>query len=182
MHFPISILKFSAFFLGLILISFNYSLFTFGHSRINFISVFPVFFILPISKSPFLSLSRIVGICWFTSIIVYSLLASPGFGLSRNNFISVFPVFYFIWQVSQSPFPSLFRIVNICVLREAHWVLLSSQCAVMHITRLIFLQYYWLFFNFSTFRHLGGGIDRWSILLNILNFFEFSIFRPLGRW
>ena len=88
-------LKIQCIFLGLILISFNYSLFTFGHSRINFISVFPVFFILPISKSPFLSLSRIVGICWFTSIIVYSLLASPGFGLSRNNFISVFPVFWY---------------------------------------------------------------------------------------
>ena len=48
---------------GYLLISFNYSLFTFGLSRINFISVFPVFLILQVSKSPFPSLFRIVGIC-----------------------------------------------------------------------------------------------------------------------
>ena len=136
MHLPISILKFNVFFLGLILISFNYSPFTFGHSRIHFISIFPVFFILQVSKSPFLSLFRIVGNCWFPSIIVYSLSASLGFGLSRINFIRLFPVFFFIYcKFPRALFQVIFRIVDICVLREAHWVLLSFQCAVMHYIR-----------------------------------------------
>ena len=81
-------LKTQCVFFSLILISFNYSLCTFGLSRINFISVFPVFFILQVSKSPFATLFRIVLLISFNSSLFT-------FGLSRINFISVFPVFLY---------------------------------------------------------------------------------------
>ena len=163
MHLPISILKFNVFFLGLILISFNYSPFTFGHSRIHFISIFPVFFILQVSKSPFLSLFRIVGNCWFPSIIVYSLSASLGFGLFRINFIRVFPVFFYIASFQEPFFKSIPHSGHLCSTRGALGPPIfpvRSHASVEHVLRPACSLIYYFYFDFYFFYFLTWFIAK----------------------